>query len=62
MATFNAASSTNDVNAVLWSYSTKLAWHTDRAVGSYARAAEVQAVENLGVGVASGDPFTLLGD
>jgi len=62
MATFNAASSTNDVNAVLWSYSTKLAWHTDRKVGSYARGAQVKAAENLGVGVASGDPFSLIGD
>ena len=62
MATLNANSTTNDVNAVLWSYSTKLAWHTDRAVGTYSRAAEVQAVENLGVGVKDGDPFTLLGD
>lgn len=60
MATFNATSSVNTVNAVLWSYSTKLAWHTDRAAGSYARGAEVQAVNNLGVGVAAGDPFTLL--
>lgn len=60
MATFNATSSTNNANTVLWSYQTKLVWHTDRAAGSVARGGEVQAVENLGVGVAAGDPYTLL--
>lgn len=60
MATFNATSSTNNANQVLWSYSTKLVWHTDRDVTGTNRGGEVQAVENLGVGVAQGDPFTLL--
>jgi hypothetical protein len=60
MATFNATSSTNNGNTVLWSYSTRLVFHTDRPAGSYARAAVVQSVDNLGVGVAAGDPFTLL--
>lgn len=60
MATFNFTSSTNNVNAVLWSYSTKLSWHTDRAVTGTARHGEVETVDNLGVGVAQGDPFTNL--
>jgi hypothetical protein len=60
MATFNATSSTNNANQVLWTYSTKLVWHTDRDVTGTSRAGEVQAVENLGVTVATGDPFTLL--
>lgn len=60
MATFNGTSSTNNVNQVLWSLQTKLVWHTDRAVTGTARGGEVEAVENLGVGVAIGDPFTLL--
>jgi hypothetical protein len=60
MATFNATSSTNNVNTVLWGWSTKLVWHTDRPAGSVALHGQVQAAENLGVGVAAGDPFTLL--
>ena len=60
MATFNAAVSTNNANQVLWSLCTKLAYHTDRAVTGTVRGGEVQAVENLGVGVAAGDPFTNL--
>ncbi len=62
MATFNATSSTNNANQVLWSYSTKLTFHTDRESGSFARGAEVttSSVNNLGVGVSAGDPFTLL--
>lgn len=60
MSTFNATSSTNNANQVLWSYSTRLVWHTDRAVTGAARGAEVESVHNLGVGVAAGDPFTLL--
>jgi hypothetical protein len=60
MATFNAASSTNNVNPVLWSYSTRLVWHTDRDVSGASRGGEVESVDNLGLGVASGDPFTTL--
>lgn len=60
MATFNATASTNNANHVLWGYSTKLVFHTDRSVSGTARGGEVQAVENLGVGVAAGDPFTNL--
>jgi hypothetical protein len=60
MATFNGNSTTNNANQVLWSYTTRLVWHTDRAVTGAARGAEVQSVDNLGVGVATGDPFTNL--
>jgi len=60
MATFNATSSTNNANQVLWSYSTRLVWHTDRDVSGTSRGGEVEAVHNLGVGVATGDPFTNL--
>lgn len=60
MATFNAISSTNNVNQVVWGWSTKIEFRTDRSVSGTARAGLVQAVENLGVGVALGNPFTLL--
>jgi hypothetical protein len=60
MATFNANSRDNNVNQVLWSYSTRLVWHTDRDVSGTSRGGEVESVDNLGKGVASGDPFTLL--
>lgn len=60
MATINGNSAINNVNAVLWSYSTKIAWHTDRAVSGTALHGEVQALENLGVGVTETDPFTNL--
>lgn len=60
MATFNANSATNNVNAVLWSYSTRLVWHTDRDVSGTSKHGEVESVHNLGVGVTAGDPFTLL--
>lgn len=60
MATFNGNSATNNANQVLWSYTTRLVWHSDRAVGTIARGGEIQSVDNLGVGVAEGDPFTNL--
>lgn len=60
MATRNATSSTNNGNQVLYSYSTKLVWHTDRDVTGTSRHGEVQAVNNLGVGVTATNPFTLL--
>jgi len=60
MATFNAASSTNNANLVLYSHSTKLVWHTDRNTSSHDRGAVVDSVNNLGVGVATGDPFTVM--
>jgi hypothetical protein len=60
MATLNFTSSTNNVNPVLWSLSTKLEYHTDREAGAFARGALIDSVNNLGVGVTAGDPFTLL--
>jgi len=60
MSTFNANNSTNNANCVLWSYSTRLVWHTDRDVSGANRGDEVESVHNLGVGVSTGDPFTLL--
>ena len=60
MATFNANSRDNNVNQVLWSYSTRLVWHTDRPTSLHDMHAEVMSVHNLGVGVATGEPFTLL--
>ncbi len=60
MATFNFTSSTNNANCVLYSYSTRLVWHTDRDTSTASRGGVADSVHNLGVGVASGDPFTLL--
>lgn len=60
MSTLNATSSTNNINPVLWSLSTKLEYHTDRPAGAFSRGDLVSAVNNLGVGVTAGDPFTLL--
>lgn len=60
MATFNFTSTTNNANGVLWSFGTKLETHTDRKSGAFARGALIRAVNNLGVGVATGKPFTLL--
>lgn len=60
MATFNANSATNNVNTVLYSWSTRLTYNTDRESGSAARGAVLDSVNNLGVGVATGDPFTLM--
>lgn len=61
MATLNFTSSTNNANVVLWSFGTKLEKHSDRDGTSVARGGLISAVNNLGVGVASGDPFTVLG-
>ena len=60
MATINSNSVTNNINQVLWSYSTKLAYHTDRAAGSNNLHDEIQSLENLGVGVTATSPFTNL--
>jgi hypothetical protein len=60
MATFNAESSTNNVNQVVWGWQTTLELRTDRAAGSVARHGLVSSIQNLGVGVSTGDPFTLL--
>ena len=60
MATLNFVSSTNNVNTVLYSFSTRLMYHTDREAGAFARGAVLVSVDNLGVGVGLGDPFTLM--
>jgi len=60
MATFNSNSRANVINEVLWSFSTRLAWYTDRNTSAHNRGDEVDAVNNLGVGVARGNPFTIL--
>lgn len=60
MATINGNSATNNVNQVLWSYSTKLVFHTDRVTSADGLHDEIQAVEALGVGVTATNPFTNL--
>jgi hypothetical protein len=60
MATFNFASSTNNVNQVLWSWSTKIELRTDRPTSAHNLHDAVDSVENLGVGVSAGEPFTIL--
>lgn len=61
MATFNFTSSTNNANVVLWSLCTKLEKHSDRKGTSVVRGGLISAIDNLGVGVAAGEPFTILG-
>ena len=61
MATFNFTGSTNNANIVLWSFSTTLEKRSDRDGVSVARGGLISAVNNLGVGVAAGDPFTVAG-
>jgi hypothetical protein len=60
MATFNATASVNAINPVVWGWSTTLEFRTDRAVTGTAQHGLVTSVQNLGVGVSQGDPFTLL--
>ncbi len=62
MATINGASTTNNVNQVLWSFSTSLKFHTDRAAGTFSRHDLVVSIENLGIGVTdtTSGLFTLL--
>lgn len=61
MATLNFTNSTNHANVVVWSFGTKLEKHSDRDGVTVARGGLISAVNNLGIGVASGDPFTVLG-
>lgn len=61
MATFNATASSNNANVVLWSLGTKLEKRSDRKGTSVVRGGLIAAVNNLGVGVAAGEPFTILG-
>lgn len=60
MSTVNFTNSVNAANIVLWSYSTKISDHSDRKTTLHARHAEVNAIENLGVGVTKTNPFTNL--
>ena len=57
MSTINFTGSANKPNFVLDSYSTKLSLRTDRKTSSHNRHDEVEAVENLGVGVTKTNPF-----
>lgn len=61
MATFNFTNSNNNANIVLWSFSTKLEKRSDRKGVTVARGGLIAAVNNLGVGVAAGEPFTIAG-
>lgn len=60
MATINSNSATNNANFVLWTWSTKQEYRSDRAVGSIALHGLIESVENLGVGITSTNPFTNL--
>lgn len=60
MATFNATSSTNNVNPIVWSWQTTIELRTDRPSGSVALHGLLTSIQNLGTGVAAGEPFTLL--
>lgn len=60
MSTINGNSAVNNVNQVEWSYSTKIVFHTDRPAGSFNLHDEIDAVNNLGVGVTVTNPFTNL--
>jgi len=65
MGTVNAASSTNNSNVVLWSFSTAIDRHTAWKAGALARGALIPhtyaalaKLRNLGVGVTAANPFT----
>ena len=60
MATLNSNSATNNINTVLWTWGTTMEFRTDRAVTGTALHGLVTSLQNLGVGVTAGDPFTLL--
>lgn len=60
MATNNYISSANRSNVIFWSYSTKIANFTDRKTSSRAAHAEGTSLNNLGVGVTTNTPFTIL--
>lgn len=60
MATRNSTSSTNNVNQVIWSYSTALAYTTDRTTSTTSARNRIKHVLNLGVSVTKTNPFTLL--
>lgn len=59
MGTYNYTSSTNNVNQVLFSWSTVMNFFTDRKVSSSLLArASIVKLEGLGVGVTVTNPFT----
>lgn len=51
MATVNGASSTNNINQVLYSYSTALQFNSDRKGTGLALHASIVRIENLGMSV-----------
>ena len=51
MGTVNGESSTNNVNQVLYSYSTALEFNSDRKGTSLALHASIEKIENLGASV-----------
>ncbi len=60
MATRNFTSSTNNINPVVWSYSTAIDKTSDRKTTTTAARARIVEVLNLGVGVTRTQPFTNL--
>ena len=60
MATRNSNNANNRANVLFWSYSTKIVTLTDRKTSAHALHAELTAVNNLGVGVTTANPFTVL--
>lgn len=61
MATFNFTSSSNNANVVLWSFGTKLEKRSDRKGTTVTRGGLISAINNLGLTVAAGEPYTVLG-
>lgn len=60
MATRNATSSTNNINPVIWSYSTAMEYTSDRKTTVAVARGRIKLVQNLGVGVLNSNPFTNL--
>lgn len=60
MATRNSTSSTNNINQVLWSYSTAMAYTTDRKTTTTAARTLIKQINNLGTGTTKTNPFTNL--
>lgn len=59
MATINYTSSTNNVNQLLFSWSTVMEYFSDRKVGSSVAArASIVKLQGLGVSVTTTNPFT----
>lgn len=58
MATYNYTSSTNNVNFVLYSYSTGVEYFSDRAAGSIALHGSIEKIQGLGSSVYLTNPFS----